>query len=216
MKRGLKAAFRYVPTNPCDFWLLLMFEWNGVDMFLPFGFLTVSRILSHLQKLFTGSPKLRPNATSRSTTPTIFCLLFLLKQKSLQFPLNSTRPSVSGNSLVRQRPQKRIQKGVSSFIGFEFDSKNAQSPLPSVKSSVRSKQSTHYYCHPQSRFPCSKRHPVSSLVVAQSFPSVVPFSAISSLCSASIIIGIISDSIATLEAISNGGCDFSCRGHQYQ
>jgi hypothetical protein len=37
MKRDLKAAFRHIPINPCDYWLLL-FEWEGrfyVDIFLP-------------------------------------------------------------------------------------------------------------------------------------------------------------------------------------
>src|SRR5438552_16941814 len=34
--RDLKSAFRHVPINPCDYWLLI-FEWQGkfyVDMFL--------------------------------------------------------------------------------------------------------------------------------------------------------------------------------------
>src|SRR5277367_1383974 len=48
MKRDLKAAFRHVPINPCDYWLLV-FEWNGqfyVDMFLPFGLRTAPRIFN--------------------------------------------------------------------------------------------------------------------------------------------------------------------------
>ena len=48
MKRDLKAAFRHIPINPCDYWLLL-FEWNGqffVDMFLPFGLRTAPRIFN--------------------------------------------------------------------------------------------------------------------------------------------------------------------------
>jgi hypothetical protein len=48
MKRDLKAAFRHVPINPCDYWLLI-FEWDGkfyVDMFLPFGLRTAPRIFN--------------------------------------------------------------------------------------------------------------------------------------------------------------------------
>src|SRR5216117_1891807 len=48
MKRDLKAAFRHIPINPCNYWLLL-FEWNGhffVDMFLPFGLRTAPRIFN--------------------------------------------------------------------------------------------------------------------------------------------------------------------------
>jgi Reverse transcriptase (RNA-dependent DNA polymerase) len=48
MKHDLKAAFRHVPINPCDYWLL-MFEWDGkfyVDMFLPFGLRTAPRIFN--------------------------------------------------------------------------------------------------------------------------------------------------------------------------
>ena len=48
MKRDLKAAFRHIPINPCDYWLLL-FEWNGqffVDMFLTFGLRTAPRIFN--------------------------------------------------------------------------------------------------------------------------------------------------------------------------
>src|SRR5438552_13951854 len=48
IKRDLKAAFRHVPINPCDYWLLL-FEWDGqffVDMFLPFGLRTAPRIFN--------------------------------------------------------------------------------------------------------------------------------------------------------------------------
>ena len=28
VKRDIKSAFRHIPTNPCDYWLLL-FEWQG-------------------------------------------------------------------------------------------------------------------------------------------------------------------------------------------
>lgn len=48
MKRDLKSAFRHVPIDPCDYWLLL-FEWQGkfyVDMFLPFGLRTAPRIFN--------------------------------------------------------------------------------------------------------------------------------------------------------------------------
>ena len=48
MKRDLKSAFRHVPINPCDYWLLV-FEWQGkfyVDMFLPFGLRTAPRIFN--------------------------------------------------------------------------------------------------------------------------------------------------------------------------
>ena len=48
MKRDLKSAFRHVPINPCDYWLLI-FEWQGkfyVDMFLPFGLRTAPRIFN--------------------------------------------------------------------------------------------------------------------------------------------------------------------------
>jgi hypothetical protein len=48
MKRDLKAAFRHIPINPYDYWLLL-FEWNGqffVDTFLPFGLRTAPRIFN--------------------------------------------------------------------------------------------------------------------------------------------------------------------------
>ena len=48
MKRDLKSAFRHVPIDPCDYWLL-MFEWQGkfyVDMFLPFGLRTAPRIFN--------------------------------------------------------------------------------------------------------------------------------------------------------------------------
>ena len=48
MKRDLKSAFRHIPINPCDYWLLL-FEWQGkfyVDMFLPFGLRTAPRIFN--------------------------------------------------------------------------------------------------------------------------------------------------------------------------
>ena len=48
MKQDLKAAFRHIPIDPCDYWLLL-FEWDGkyyVDMFLPFGLRTAPRIFN--------------------------------------------------------------------------------------------------------------------------------------------------------------------------
>jgi len=48
MKRDLKSAFRHIPIDPCDYWLLL-FEWQGkfyVDMFLPFGLRTAPRIFN--------------------------------------------------------------------------------------------------------------------------------------------------------------------------
>jgi hypothetical protein len=48
MKCDLKAAFRHLPINPCDYWLLV-FEWDGkfyVDMFLPFGLRTAPRIFN--------------------------------------------------------------------------------------------------------------------------------------------------------------------------
>jgi Reverse transcriptase (RNA-dependent DNA polymerase) len=54
MKRDLKSAFRHVPIDPCDYWLLL-FEWQGkfyVDMFLPFGLRTAPRIFN----LFAEAP----------------------------------------------------------------------------------------------------------------------------------------------------------------
>ena len=48
MKRDLKSAFRHIPVNPLDYWLLI-FEWEGnfyVDMFLPFGLRTAPRIFN--------------------------------------------------------------------------------------------------------------------------------------------------------------------------
>ena len=48
VKRDLKSAFRHIPINPCDYWLLI-FEWQGkyyVDMFLPFGLRTAPRIFN--------------------------------------------------------------------------------------------------------------------------------------------------------------------------
>jgi hypothetical protein len=48
IKWDLKATFRHIPINPCDYWLLL-FEWNRqffADMFLPFGLRTAPRIFN--------------------------------------------------------------------------------------------------------------------------------------------------------------------------
>jgi hypothetical protein len=114
MKRDLKAAFRHIPINLCDYWLFV-FEWDGkyyVDMFLPFGLRTacISSICS--QRRCIGSSTRYTSGTVPITLTTSSLSSPLLPR----FPksqLNSTRFSMNSDF---QRHLKKISTEASSFI----------------------------------------------------------------------------------------------------
>ena len=132
MKRDLKAAFRHVPTNPCDYWLLL-FEWNGqffMDMFLPFGLRTAPRIFNLFAEALHWVFE-----TLHEWNVTHYLNDFLFV-----FPPNTDIASISvqfDNVLAEFGLTKATEKDSDGCIvvhlGFEFDSENMEVRLPSNK-----------------------------------------------------------------------------------
>jgi len=132
MKRDLKAAFRHIPINPCDYWLLL-FEWNGqffVDMFLPFGLRTAPRIFNLFAEALHW---IFETLYEWNVTHYLNDFLFM-------FPPNTDITAIStqfDDILVEFGLTKAIEKdsdgSVVVHLGFEFDSEHMQVHLPPNK-----------------------------------------------------------------------------------
>jgi hypothetical protein len=132
MKRDLKAAFRHIPINSCDYWLLL-FEWNGqffVDMFLPFGLRTAPRIFNLFAEALHW---IFETLHEWNVTHYLDDFLFV-------FPPHTDIPTVSAQFdavLTELGLTKAAEKDSNGLVvvhlGFEFDTTRMQVRLPPNK-----------------------------------------------------------------------------------
>ena len=74
MKRDLKSAFRHVPVNHNDHWLLI-FEWDGqffVEMFFLLDYVPLPEFSTSSLKRYTGSSRRSTDGTSLITWTTFY------------------------------------------------------------------------------------------------------------------------------------------------
>jgi hypothetical protein len=129
MKRDLKAAFRHVPMNPCDYWLLI-FEWNGqffVDMFLPFGLRTAPRIFNLFAEALHW---VLETLFEWNLTHYLDDFLFVFPPGTDITPLSAQFDEVLAEFGLTKAMEKDMDGCVVVHLGFEFDSINMQVRLP--------------------------------------------------------------------------------------
>lgn len=133
LKRDLKAAFRHVPINHCDYWLLI-FEWNGrffMDMFLPFGLHRTPRIFN----LFAESLHWIFETLHE------WNVIYYLDDFLFMFPSNTDITAIStqfddvlAEFGLTKATEKDSDDCVVVYLGFEFDPENMQvRPSPNKK-----------------------------------------------------------------------------------
>jgi hypothetical protein len=132
MKRDLKAAFRHIPINPCDYWLLL-FEWNGqffVNIFLPFDLHTAPRIFN----LFAEALHWIFEALHEwNVTHYLDNFLFMFPPNTDITAISAQFNDVLAEFGLTKTTEKDSDDCVVMRLGFEFDSENMQIHLPSNK-----------------------------------------------------------------------------------
>ena len=132
MKRDLKAAFRHVPINPCDYWLLL-FEWNGqffVDMFLPFGLRTAPRIFNLFAEALHW---IFETLHEWNVTHYLDDFLFVFPPNTDITAISAQFDHVLAEFGLTKASEKDSDGCVVVHLGFEFDSENMQVRLPPNK-----------------------------------------------------------------------------------
>jgi len=132
MKRDLKATFRHVPINPCDYWLLL-FEWDGkffVDMLLPFGLRTAPRIFN----LFVEALHwVLETLDEWNVTHYLDDFLFVFPPGTDITPFSTEFDRILAIFGLSKAVNKDSNGCVVIHLGFEFDSEKMQVSLPSHK-----------------------------------------------------------------------------------
>lgn len=132
MKRDLKSAFRHIPVNPCDYWLLV-FEWNGqffVDMFLPFGLRTSPRIFNLFAEALHW---VFDTLHEWNVTHYLDDFLFVFPPNTDITPISSQFDSVLTDFGLTKATEKDSEGCVVVHLGFEFDSETMQVRLPPNK-----------------------------------------------------------------------------------
>ena len=132
MKRDLKAAFRHVPMNPCDYWLLV-FKWNGqfyVDMFLPFGLQTAPRIFNLFAEALHW---VLETLFEWNVTHYLDDFLFVFPPGTEITPLSTQFDEVLAKFGLTKVIEKDSDGCVVVHLGFEFDSASMQVRLPPDK-----------------------------------------------------------------------------------
>lgn len=132
MKRDLKAAFRHIPINPCDYWLLL-FEWNGqffVDMFLPFGLRTAPRIFNLFAEALHW---IFETLYEWNVTHYLDDFLFVFPPHTEISSISAQFDDVLAEFGLTKAKEKDLNGCVVVHLGFEFDSELMQVRLPPNK-----------------------------------------------------------------------------------
>jgi hypothetical protein len=132
MKRDLKSAFRHVPINPCDYWLLI-FEWQGkfyVDMFLPFGLRTAPRIFNLFAEALHW---VFETLEEWNVTHYLDDFLFVFPPGTDIGPYSSKFDEILSVFGLSKAAEKDSDGCVVIHLGFEFDSINMQVRLPPNK-----------------------------------------------------------------------------------
>jgi Reverse transcriptase (RNA-dependent DNA polymerase) len=132
MKRDLKAAFRHVPINPCDYWLL-RFEWDGkfyVDMFLPFGLRTAPRIFNLFAEALHW---VFETLFEWNCTHYLDDFLFVFPTGTDISSVSAEFDSILAKFGLSKASEKDSNGCIVIHLGFEFDSTNMQVRLPQPK-----------------------------------------------------------------------------------
>ena len=132
MKRDIKAAFRHVPINPCDYWLL-MFEWDGnffVDMFLPFGLRTAPRIFNLFAEALHW---VLETLYEWNCTHYLDDFLFVFPPGTDIASPSADFDFILSKFGLSKAVEKNLDGCVVVHLGFEFDSENMQVRLPHSK-----------------------------------------------------------------------------------
>jgi len=132
MKRDLKSAFRYIPINPCDYWLLI-FEWQGkyyVDMFLPFGLRTAPRIFNLFAKALHW---VFETLNEWNVTHYLDDFLFVFPSGTDLAPISTAFDRVLAKFGLSKAAEKDSNGCVIIHLGFEFDSSAMEIRLPPNK-----------------------------------------------------------------------------------
>jgi Reverse transcriptase (RNA-dependent DNA polymerase) len=132
MKRDLKAAFRHIPINPCDYWLLV-FEWDGkyyVDMFLPFGLRTAPRIFNLFAEALHW---VFETLYEWNCTHYLDDFLFVFPPHTDSSAVSAQFDEVLNEFGFSKAPEKDLTGCVVVHLGFEFDSNLMQVRLPPNK-----------------------------------------------------------------------------------
>ena len=134
MKRDLKSAFRHIPVNSRDYWLLI-FEWQGkyyVDLFLPFGLRTAPRIFN----LFSEALHWIFETLFRwNLTHYLDDFLFVFKPQTDLSPITSRYNETLAKIGLTAAPEKDMNGTTVTHLGFEFDSLKMEVRLPRNKHS---------------------------------------------------------------------------------
>ena len=132
MKRDLKSAFRHVPINPCDYWLLL-FEWQGkfyVDMFLPFGLRTAPRIFNLFAEALHW---VLATLNEWNVTHYLDDFLFVFPPGTDIAPFSAEFDRILNEFGLSKAAEKDSDGCVVIHLGFEFDSVKMLVTLPPNK-----------------------------------------------------------------------------------
>ena len=129
MKRDFKSAFRHVPVNDNDHWLLI-FEWEGkffVDMFLPFGLRTAPRIFNLFSEALHWVCE---TLYGWNVTYYLDDFLFVFPPKTDYTAPSSIFDQTLSTIRLTKAPEKDSNGCVVTHLGFEFDSLNMEVRLP--------------------------------------------------------------------------------------
>jgi hypothetical protein len=132
MKRDLKAAFRHIPINPCDYWLLI-FKWDGkyyVDMFLPFGLRTAPRIFNLFAEALHW---VFDTLYEWNCTHYLDDFLFVFPPHTKISEVSAQFDEVLSEFGFSKAPEKDLNGCIVVHLGFEFDSNLMQVRLPPNK-----------------------------------------------------------------------------------
>jgi hypothetical protein len=132
MKRDLKAAFRHIPINPCEYWLLL-FEWEGrfyVDIFLPFGLRTAPRIFNLFAEALHW---VFETLYEWNSTHYLDDFLFVFPPSTEIIPVSTQFDYVFNEFGLSKASEKDSNGCIVVHLGFEFNSELMQVRLPPNK-----------------------------------------------------------------------------------
>ena len=134
MKRDLKSAFRHIPVNYRDHWLLI-FEWQGkyyADLFLPFGLRTAPRIFNLFSEALHW---IFETLFHWNLTHYLDDFLFVFKPKTDLSPIMSRYNETLTEFGLTAAPEKDMNGTTVTHLGFEFDSLRMEVRLPRNKHS---------------------------------------------------------------------------------
>jgi hypothetical protein len=132
MKRDLKSAFRHIPVNRLDHWLLI-FEWEGkfyVDMFLPFGLRTAPRIFNLFSEALHW---IFETLYHWNLTHYLDDFLVVFPPGTDISPHSQVFDNVLATVGLTKAPEKDSNGTTVTHLGFEFDSVNMEVRLPPNK-----------------------------------------------------------------------------------